>query len=344
MKATIKKSTLKLLVLSGLTLSLLGSAQAQTTAFTFQGRLNDANGPATGNYDMTFTVWNAATAGTQIAGPLTNSAVAVGNGLFTVSLNFGSGIFTGTNYWVEMSVCTNGAGAFATLAPRQQLTPAPTAFSLSSASPQASALCPAGSVMAYMGTTAPPGWLLCSGQSVSRTTYSSLFAVIGTSSGAGDGSTTFTIPDLRGRFLRGVDGGTGRDPDAVSRTAMTQGGNTGNAVGTVQSNATGKNGLALAGTTTFASATHTHTAGSYLALISMSSSYLFMNKSTHTWTTTSYNNMPTAVNDSYVTSLGSATTIDGNSGSPSSSAAVSLSNGDNETRPINAYVNYIIKY
>lgn len=62
----------------------------------------------------------------------------------------------------------------------------------------------------FAGTTAPSGWLLCYGQAVSRTTYANLFAVIGTTYGAGDGSTTFNLPDLRGRVTAGKDdmGGT----------------------------------------------------------------------------------------------------------------------------------------
>jgi len=69
---------------------------------------------------------------------------------------------------------------------------------------------PAGSVIAYAGSTAPSGWLLMFGQNVSRTTYAALFAVIGTTYGVGDGSTTFTLPDLRGRVVAGEDdmGGT----------------------------------------------------------------------------------------------------------------------------------------
>lgn len=63
---------------------------------------------------------------------------------------------------------------------------------------------PIGTIQAYGGTTAPTGWLLCQGQAVSRTTYADLFAVIGTSFGEGDGTTTFNIPDLRGEFLRGA--------------------------------------------------------------------------------------------------------------------------------------------
>jgi hypothetical protein len=60
-------------------------------------------------------------------------------------------------------------------------------------------LCRPGMVAAYAGSSAPSGWLLCDGTAVSRTTYSALFAAIGTSYGAGDGSTTFNLPDLRGR-------------------------------------------------------------------------------------------------------------------------------------------------
>lgn len=64
---------------------------------------------------------------------------------------------------------------------------------------------PIGSVLPYAGTTAPSGWLLCSGQAVSRSLYDKLFDVIGTSFGTGDGSTTFNLPDLRGRAVAGKD-------------------------------------------------------------------------------------------------------------------------------------------
>jgi microcystin-dependent protein len=61
-------------------------------------------------------------------------------------------------------------------------------------------------LMPYAGSSAPSGWLMCYGQAVSRTvTYSALFAAIGTSYGSGDGSTTFNIPDLRGRVPAGKD-------------------------------------------------------------------------------------------------------------------------------------------
>lgn len=70
---------------------------------------------------------------------------------------------------------------------------------------------PVGMITPFAGSAAPTGWFLCSGQAVSRTTYASLFAVVGTTYGAGDGSTTFNLPDLRGRTIAGVDNMGGTD-------------------------------------------------------------------------------------------------------------------------------------
>jgi len=64
-------------------------------------------------------------------------------------------------------------------------------------------LLPAGAVMAFGFGSEPPGWLIADGSAVSRATYASLFAAISTLHGAGDGSTTFNLPDLRGIFVRG---------------------------------------------------------------------------------------------------------------------------------------------
>lgn len=67
---------------------------------------------------------------------------------------------------------------------------------------------PAGAIIQWGGSTAPPNWLLCDGSAVSRTTYASLFAAVGTSYGAGNGTTTFNLPDLRGRVPVGKNGGS----------------------------------------------------------------------------------------------------------------------------------------
>lgn len=72
-------------------------------------------------------------------------------------------------------------------------------------SPTVGLAAPVGSIIDFAGATAPSGWLLCTGQDVSRTTYSALFVVIGTVYGTGDGSTTFNLPDLRGRASFGKD-------------------------------------------------------------------------------------------------------------------------------------------
>lgn len=74
---------------------------------------------------------------------------------------------------------------------------------------------PAGSLSYYVGTVAPVGWIFCQGQAVSRTIYVGLFALIGTSCGDGDGSTTFNLPDCRGRFIRGLDSGAGIDTERM---------------------------------------------------------------------------------------------------------------------------------
>lgn len=63
-----------------------------------------------------------------------------------------------------------------------------------------------GFVLPYYGETAPPGTLACDGSEISRTVYDELFQVLGTKAGAGDGSTTFNLPDLRGMFVRGTGG------------------------------------------------------------------------------------------------------------------------------------------
>lgn len=70
---------------------------------------------------------------------------------------------------------------------------------------------PAGSVNYFANSTAPNGYLECNGQSVNRNTYAELFAAIGIVYGAGNGSTTFNLPDLRGEFVRGLDKGRGVD-------------------------------------------------------------------------------------------------------------------------------------
>lgn len=124
-------------------------------------------------------------------------------------------LYRGASSWIRLAagtagqvLQTNGAGAAPTW-----ITPA--------------ASSPTGVINQFAGTSAPSGWLFCAGQAISRTTYSALFAVIGTAYGVGDGFSTFNVPDLRGRVPAGVDnmGGTAANrltnqPGGVSGTTL----------------------------------------------------------------------------------------------------------------------------
>ena len=77
---------------------------------------------------------------------------------------------------------------------------------------------PIGTVVCYAGAAAPSGWLLCNGDAVSRTTYASLYSAIGTTFGPGNGTTTFNVPDARGRATVGVGTGAGLTARTLAAT------------------------------------------------------------------------------------------------------------------------------
>lgn len=108
---------------------------------------------------------------------------------------------------------------------------------------------PSGALIAYAGSTTPSGWLLCDGSAVSRTTYASLFTAIGTTHGVGDGSSTFNLPDMRGRVAAGKDDMGG---SAASRLTTAGSGVDGATLGAVG----GAQNVAL---TSAQNAAHTHT-------------------------------------------------------------------------------------
>lgn len=98
--------------------------------------------------------------------------------------------------------------------------PAEKAVSIDDLNNSISLACPAGNVSFFARSSAPSGWLKANGANVSRSTYANLFSAIGTTFGAGDGSTTFTLPDLRGEFARGWDDGRGIDSGRSFGTAQ----------------------------------------------------------------------------------------------------------------------------
>jgi len=179
-----------------------------------------------------------------------------------------------------------------------------------------------GIISAYGGPVVPTGWLLCDGSAVSRTTYAGLFTAIGTVHGSGDGASTFNLPDYRGRFLRGVDGAAGNDPDAATRTAAKTGGNVGNMLGSLQGQATALPTLQFGISTTGG---HNHYLGG-ASDASVVSGHLTSSATTGTWT------------------LSDTGPYGGSNTTTSGDHSHAVSGGDKETRPKNAYVNYIIKY
>lgn len=125
---------------------------------------------------------------------------------------------------------------------------------------------PVGAISDYVGTAAPALWLLCFGQAVSRTTYAALFAITGTVYGVGDGSTTFNLPDLRGRVVAGKDDMGGSSANRLTNPATTIGGIDGDILGGTGGQEAHANVLAEnaphthTGTTGNGSTNHTHSA------------------------------------------------------------------------------------
>lgn len=225
-------------LLLSLTFAVLTAAESpgQTvpSLINYQGKLTDAAGSPlpNGTYGVGFRIWNkksASEAGnTLIWGQ--EYSVAVQSGVFNVILGAPGGApvtnaptnsiefaFSEAERYIALTVTrgTNGlAVANATeIVPRQQVLSSPYALVAANALNASHAAVaetvvngvPAGSIIPYGASSAPPGWMFCDGSAISRTSYSNLFSAFGTSYGVGDGSTTFNIPDLRGRVVVAQD-------------------------------------------------------------------------------------------------------------------------------------------
>ena len=101
----------------------------QTTNFTYQGKLTDGGNPASGNYDLQFKLFDTLSGGTQVGTTQTLNTVAVSNGVFTMTLDFGAPVFNGASRWLEIGVRPAGSsGPYTLLAPRQAVTSTPYAI------------------------------------------------------------------------------------------------------------------------------------------------------------------------------------------------------------------------
>jgi hypothetical protein len=125
-----------LLAFAFLAVLFIGDAHGQTTEFTYQGRLTDAGNPATGMYDFQFKLFDSTdfVTGIQQGPTLTRFAVEVMNGVFTVQLDFGAGVFEGSARFLEISLRPAGStNALNVLSPRQPVTSTPYAVRSASA-------------------------------------------------------------------------------------------------------------------------------------------------------------------------------------------------------------------
>ena len=158
-------------------------------------------------YANNITVSNLYVSGSTISMNIT-TVNTIETNTTTGTLNVTTGITTGTLNVTGASIMTGG------------ITTGNINFTGSlfqNSSPYSVAL-PPGFIIQYAASSAPSGWLLCDGSAVSRTTYSALFAIISTSYGSGNGSTTFNVPDLRGRVPVGFGQGSGLTNRSIANT------------------------------------------------------------------------------------------------------------------------------
>src|SRR5262245_7399696 len=106
-------------------LMLSSITSAQTTGFTYQGRLADGGAPANGVYDLQFGLWDSQSSGKQIGSTQNLNGIQVTSGVFTVTLDFGANAFPGANRFLEISARMSGVGSFTLLTPRQAITSTP---------------------------------------------------------------------------------------------------------------------------------------------------------------------------------------------------------------------------
>lgn len=303
----------------------------------YQGRLTDAAAQPlpSGTYGVEFRLWNRAVAG-QAGEALVwgqRYDVSLVNGVFNVILGAPGGAplsgaavndlqfaFGDADRYLGLTLTRLHDGTAVSdaqkqeIVPRQQLLSAPFALKADVAArlvrSAAEELVPPGTIVAFGGSAEPPGWLLCDGRAMKAAEQPRLWAAIGTAWG-NPGEGQFRLPDLRGLFLRGVDnspntGVSGRDPEHDGgRGALHPGGNPGNAVGSFQGDV-------------FAAHGHEYWVGG------------------NAWVLAT---IPSPLDERFLTIFGHP-----NSPDPRQRRSFGIeATGGHETRPKNAYVNYLIK-
>lgn len=318
-----------------LLIALIGFAQTSDKGFSFQGYAIDPDGKALAGTGVTveFTITDPNTsAAVSEEHQLTTDGFGVfhavigdapSNNIELENLNFG------VNYTLQVRVKKTSGGSYTTISNGPMLA-VPYAQHAVKATHADNGV-PVGTIVAFGGhkDSVPDGWLLCDGSLVSSNTFPKLNDMLGGAWGVS--GTSFYLPDLRGRFLRGVDEGQGRDPDAASRVESNPNGFTGDAVGTLQGDAFKQHNHGVTQSPhghSYKDVTFTEDKNLY------SSGYV-----------TSVDKR--GCDDSSIRSSGSGEHVGRyrNATTASTSVIISIDNrGNAETRPVNAAVYYIIKY
>ena len=304
-----------------------------TNPLYYAGMLQDAGGPVNGTKNLELVFWASETSTGSADRKCTTTAAgtAVASGRFRVALDpsCATDVHANSDLWIEVRVDGTSLGRRKIGASAYALEAAAANGASGALATQIAQRSPAGTIVAFAGPTAPAGWLLCDGAPIPRTGANvDLFAAIGTSWGSGDGTTTFNVPDLRGRFLRGVSAGVtpARDPGAATRTAANAGGNAGDAVGSIQGGATAVPGTAF---TTNLAGDHNHNNAGFTRIVALTGDL----GGAHLGHTTG--SLDSGGNE--------VDLIDANPMANSGNHTHTIAGGDAETRPVNAYVNFIIK-
>lgn len=316
--------------------SFTGSfAQYSTKGFSFQGYAVGSDGKALASAAITAKFTFIPSSGTGLTYSEEQNLTTDIYGVFTSIIGSSTATnktggpfevlnFTSVYYKLKVEVKKTSGGSYTTISD-QDLNAVPYAKSADNG-------VPVGTIISFAGPTSkiPAGWTVCDGRQLDGTTaqYKQLYDMIGNSWG-GSG-TNFNLPDLRGAFLRGVNEGktgTYSDPNASTRSASNSGGNTGDKVGTIQTDQTRSHVHGGSGYTDTDGA-HQHK-GHVTARADNDDNDMPFNYLTYDDVNYYYNTIDIKSNGSEHRHHFSMTTD---------------ATGGNETRPVNAAVYYIIKY
>lgn len=275
--------------------------------------------------------FSAATAGTMTCDSgVVPVMLSNGHGRVPLGADCVAAVHASPEQWAEVSVDGTVIGGRSRLGAAPYAVEAQRAAGLTTAA--AHALVPPGTVVAFAGDTAPAGWRLCDGAALSQTEFPALFRAIGTAHGSGGASGMFNLPDLRGRFVRGVSRGAARDADRATREIPNPGGNSGDRVGSLQPWATA---MPSARFTTGSAGTHAH--GGMTASVSG-------NRSTNPardYLSTAGSNRGFAYQ--FSSGVDNLFMDHVHAINPDGAHVHDIGGGDSETRPVNVALNYIIR-